>query len=109
MHVFLLSARAPACPNFPDLFVPGKPEKKEKKVEHHQAAKPAATKKKQEKWAPRESKQAFAHPWMITSLKGHTGEVLDMDFSGNAKFLATCSDGESYSSFIFLNCLTVNC
>lgn len=69
-----------------------KPEKKEKKVDHHTATKPAAAKKKQEKWAPRESKQAFTHPWMLTSLKGHTGEVLDMDFSGNSKFLATCAD-----------------
>ncbi|XP_034251437.1 RNA exonuclease 1 homolog isoform X2 [Thrips palmi] len=69
----------------------GKPEKKEKKVDHHQAAKPAASKKKQEKWASRDSK-AFTHPWMLTSLKGHTGEVLDMDFSGNSKFLATCAD-----------------
>lgn len=79
---------------FSCLIVPGKPEKKEKKVDHHQAAKPAASKKKQEKWAPRDSKQAFSHPWMMTSLKGHTGEVLDMDFSGNSKFLATCADGK---------------
>ncbi|KAE8738197.1 hypothetical protein FOCC_FOCC016326 [Frankliniella occidentalis] len=72
-----------------------KQERKEKKLEQQQQqqqVKPAGGKKKQEKWAPRESKQSFTHPWMLSSLKGHSGEVLDMDFSGNSKFLATCSD-----------------
>ncbi|KAJ9582230.1 hypothetical protein L9F63_003440, partial [Diploptera punctata] len=38
------------------------------------------------------SKQTFTHPWLMTSLKGHSGKVLDMDFSSNGKFLATCAE-----------------
>ncbi len=25
----------------------------------------------------------FTHPWLLTSLKGHSGQVLDLDFSEN--------------------------
>ncbi|XP_049838406.1 uncharacterized protein LOC126283976 isoform X2 [Schistocerca gregaria] len=48
-------------------------------------------KKHQEKWT-RDSKQTFSHPWLLTSLKGHSGTVLDMDFSSNGKYLATCAE-----------------
>lgn len=50
-------------------------------------------KKKQhtEKWT-RDPKQNFTHDWLLTSLKGHSGTILDMDFSANGKFLATCAD-----------------
>ncbi|KDR15765.1 Transducin beta-like protein 2, partial [Zootermopsis nevadensis] len=51
-------------------------------------------KKHSEKWV-RDSKQSFSHPWLLTSLKGHSGEVLDMDFSSNGKFLATCAEDRS--------------
>lgn len=40
----------------------------------------------------RDLKQAFNHEWLLTSLKGHTGAILDMDFSTNGKYIATCSD-----------------
>nr|CAD7416397.1 unnamed protein product [Timema poppensis] len=66
-------------------------EQKEK-VSAHNSAPKASKKNKQEKWG-RDSKQRFAHPWLLTSLKGHTGKVLDMDFSSNGKFLATCAEG----------------
>ncbi|XP_066585274.1 uncharacterized protein [Prorops nasuta] len=40
----------------------------------------------------REVQQEFTHPWMAgRDLKGHTAPVLDMDFSCNGKFLATCA------------------
>nr|CAD7575510.1 unnamed protein product [Timema californicum] len=65
-------------------------EQKEK-VSAHNSAPKASKKNKQEKWG-RDSKQRFAHPWLLTSLKGHTGKVLDMDFSSNGKFLATCAE-----------------
>nr|CAD7426191.1 unnamed protein product [Timema monikensis] len=65
-------------------------EQKEK-VSTHNSAPKASKKNKQEKWG-RDSKQRFAHPWLLTSLKGHTGKVLDMDFSSNGKFLATCAE-----------------
>ncbi|XP_039292811.1 RNA exonuclease 3-like isoform X3 [Nilaparvata lugens] len=34
----------------------------------------------------------FSHPLLMTQLKGHGGAVLDMDFSPNGRFLATCAD-----------------
>ena len=39
-------------------------------------------------------KDTFTHPLLVTSLKGHTGEVFDGDFSQSGKYFATCSDGE---------------
>lgn len=52
-------------------------------------------KKKQhaDKWPQKfVSKQSYTHQWMITSLKGHTGQVQDMEFSSNGKFLATVAE-----------------
>lgn len=37
---------------------------------------------------------------MMTSLKGHTGQVHDMDFSSNGKFLATCAEGKNTERYI---------
>lgn len=42
----------------------------------------------------RADKQAFSHSWLLTSFKGHTGEILDIDFSSNGKYLASCSEGK---------------
>ncbi|XP_049765354.1 uncharacterized protein LOC126094812 isoform X2 [Schistocerca cancellata] len=71
---------------------------KRKETEATKKEKPAANvtqkpskKKHQEKWT-RDSKQTFSHPWLLTSLKGHSGTVLDMDFSSNGKYLATCAE-----------------
>lgn len=40
------------------------------------------------------AKDTYAHPLLVTSLKGHTGEVFDGDFSQNGKYFATCSEGK---------------
>ena len=41
----------------------------------------------------RGDKSNYSHSWL---LKGHTdNSVLDMEFSANGKYLATCADGES--------------
>ncbi|XP_017761485.1 PREDICTED: uncharacterized protein LOC108551736 isoform X2 [Eufriesea mexicana] len=40
----------------------------------------------------REAQQEFTHSWMVGALKGHTGPVLDMNFSSNGKFLASCAE-----------------
>lgn len=56
---------------------------------------PSKNKKKQsEKWSQRDAKQNFAHEWLLTNLKGHTGAILDMEFSSSGKFLATCADDD---------------
>ncbi|XP_069703102.1 transducin beta-like protein 2 isoform X3 [Periplaneta americana] len=65
--------------------------KKEKQKDSSSSSLKSSKKKHSEKWV-RDSKQAFSHPWLLTSLKGHSGEVLDMDFSSNGKFLATCAE-----------------
>lgn len=41
----------------------------------------------------REVQQEFTHPWLIGALKGHTDLVLDIDFSSNNKYLASCAQG----------------
>ncbi|KAG8252032.1 Transducin beta-like protein 2 [Homalodisca vitripennis] len=50
-----------------------------------------------EKWNQKLSKQTYTHSWMVTSLKGHTGQVTDIDFSPNGKFLVTCAEGKYFS------------
>ncbi|XP_071442791.1 uncharacterized protein [Hetaerina americana] len=47
-----------------------------------------------ERWG-RDTKHTFAHPWLMTSLKGHSGRILDMDISSNGKLLATCAEEDS--------------
>ncbi|XP_055526668.1 uncharacterized protein MAL13P1.304 isoform X2 [Wyeomyia smithii] len=34
----------------------------------------------------------YQHPWLYTTLKGHSRQVLDADFSRNGKFFATCAE-----------------
>lgn len=54
------------------------------------------TSNKKKVWDKRgkDGKQSFNHQWLLTSLKGHTSEILDMEFSPNGKFLATCGEGK---------------
>ncbi|XP_066254548.1 uncharacterized protein [Euwallacea similis] len=40
----------------------------------------------------RANDKGFNHPWLLATLKGHGGRVLDMDFSPNGKYLVSCSD-----------------
>ncbi|XP_056641445.1 uncharacterized protein LOC130448201 isoform X1 [Diorhabda sublineata] len=63
----------------------------EKKKDQSQGGK---RKKKiaESRWTGKHDKYVYSHPWILTSLKGHTGKVLDMDFSSNGKFLASCDD-----------------
>ncbi|PSN56508.1 hypothetical protein C0J52_08453 [Blattella germanica] len=67
--------------------------KKEKQKDSSSSNLKSSKKKHPEKWV-RDTKQSFTHPWLLTSLKGHSGEVMDMDFSSNGKFLATCAEGD---------------
>ncbi|KAJ8965114.1 hypothetical protein NQ314_004339 [Rhamnusium bicolor] len=52
------------------------------------------TKKKvtENRWTGRNEKQSYRHPWLRASLKGHTGSILDMDYSSNGKYLTSCGD-----------------
>ena len=55
----------------------------------------AAPSKKVKNHHRQQTSVSFSHPWLLTSLKGHSGPVLDMDFSSNGKFLASCSTDRS--------------
>lgn len=50
----------------------------------------------------RTDKANYSHNWLLTTLKGHTGSVLDMSFSSNGKYLATCADGKLIYLLYFL-------
>lgn len=78
--------------SFVDETVSQRPEKK-KEASNTGKAKPK--KAPENKWIPKNDKQAYSHPWLLTSIKGHTGPILDIDFSSNGKYLASCADGES--------------
>ena len=41
----------------------------------------------------RETQQEFTHSWLQGALKGHTASVLNMNFSSNGKYLASCAEG----------------
>ena len=58
-----------------------------------------AVKKKERVRSRSAKKPPFNHPWLITTLKGHGGRVLDMDFSENGKYLASCADGKYFAVF----------
>ena len=60
--------------------------KQEKEVTTAKTKKKVADKKMKEK-AP-----TFHHPWLVSTLKGHSGRVVDMEISPNGKHLA--SSGE---------------
>lgn len=40
----------------------------------------------------REVQTEFSHPWLIGALKGHTANVLDINFSSSGKFLASTAE-----------------
>jgi len=61
-----------------------------------QQPKPGSGKKKNVEKRARDSKQNYSHPWLLTTLKGHTAQILDMDLSPNGKYLATCAEGEFF-------------
>jgi WD40 repeat protein len=44
-------------------------------------------------------KAAFSHPWLATTLRFHSGQVLGLDFSPNGKYLITCADGKKKQKF----------
>ncbi|XP_068913717.1 RNA exonuclease 1 homolog isoform X2 [Tenebrio molitor] len=48
--------------------------------------------KKKQTWHPRADKQSFNSPWLVKTLKNHTGPVLNMDYSSSGKYLASCGE-----------------
>ncbi|XP_064459196.1 transducin beta-like protein 2 isoform X2 [Ornithodoros turicata] len=52
----------------------------------------AGKKKQKVQEKKKEVKSQYVHPWLVATLKGHTGTILDLDFSVNGKYLATTAD-----------------
>ena len=42
-------------------------------------------------YKPSKPQDTFSHKWLLTTLKGHSGSVLDLDLSENGKYLASCA------------------
>ncbi|XP_058795669.1 uncharacterized protein LOC131666782 isoform X2 [Phymastichus coffea] len=86
------------------LFLRRKPdtnvlEKTQQKVQQHadqrelvNAVSSTSSKKTAKSKKRREAQQEFSHSWMLGALKGHTGPLLQIDFSANGKFLASCAE-----------------
>lgn len=56
----------------------------------------SAKSKKKDKWQSDKVKDAqYDHPWLLTTLKGHTGRILDIDFASNGKTLVSCAEDRS--------------
>lgn len=66
-----------------------------KKVEKHESPKLSSKPKKGHVEKRKEIKDQFNHPWLVSNLKGHSGQILDMEFSSNGKYLASCADDRS--------------
>lgn len=39
------------------------------------------------------NRQNSDHSWLTTTLRGHTGPILDMGFSNNGKYVASSAEG----------------
>ncbi|KAJ8042997.1 Transducin beta-like protein 2 [Holothuria leucospilota] len=82
-------------------FLGKKPDDSEEEEEENKDSKAKSnqlSKKQLKALAVKEAKQqahkkvAFNHPLLLTSLKEHSQNVLDFDFSMNGKYLASCSE-----------------
>lgn len=54
------------------------------------------SKKKQpsgDRWSRAVDKKNFSSPWLLKTLKNHTGQVLNIDYSSSGKYLASCGEG----------------
>jgi WD40 repeat protein len=59
--------------------------------------------KKAVKGHVKDKQAAFQHAWLLTSLKGHSGRVLDVSFSENGKMVATTADDRTGKNSSFLD------
>lgn len=80
-------------------------DEKTKKDKNSKSKQNQVTKKQLKALAMKESKQQgnkkhnFDHPLLVTSLKEHSQNILNFDFSINGKYLASCSEGKSKAGF----------
>ncbi|XP_044252846.1 RNA exonuclease 1 homolog isoform X1 [Tribolium madens] len=53
---------------------------------------PVAKSKKKPTWNRSDKPQNFTNPWLLKTLKSHTGQVLNIDYSASGKYLASCAE-----------------
>ncbi|XP_008196781.2 transducin beta-like protein 2 isoform X4 [Tribolium castaneum] len=53
---------------------------------------PVAKSKKKPTWNRADKPQNFTNPWLLKTLKSHTGQVLNIDYSASGKYLASCAE-----------------
>ncbi|KFM56868.1 Transducin beta-like protein 2, partial [Stegodyphus mimosarum] len=70
-------------------------EEEHKEEESEPVSKNAIKGKKAALIKRKEVKDTYSHPWLLCSLKGHSGQILDLDFSSNGKQLGSCADDRS--------------
>ena len=68
---------------------------KQTKTADENSAKESGSSKKQKPLAKNVKKlnTAFSHTWLASTLKGHSGRVIDFDFSPNGKYVISTADG----------------
>ena len=47
-------------------------------------------------------KPSYSHASLAASLKGHTGEVLEIDFDSRGKYLLSCSEGNAQLTTVWI-------
>ncbi|KAG8037469.1 hypothetical protein G9C98_005679 [Cotesia typhae] len=89
---FILGRRSGTCENTSE-------PKSDEKIQEPDNQKPVNTNdrniacnKRTKNKKRREAQQEFTHSWVVGTLKGHTGSVLDINFSSDDKFLASCAE-----------------
>ncbi|GFR03979.1 transducin beta-like protein 2, partial [Trichonephila clavata] len=40
----------------------------------------------------KETKDTYSHPWLLCNLRGHSGDIFDLDFNSNGKQLGSCAE-----------------
>ncbi|KAK3084303.1 hypothetical protein FSP39_011349, partial [Pinctada imbricata] len=73
----------------------------EEKAKSDKGDKPG--KKSRTRQVKRTQSVQFSHPWLACTLRGHSGQVLGLDFSSNGKYLITTADGWSIRGNIELD------
>ena len=68
---------------------------KETKSNAQAAKKQNGAGKKQRFEKKKESTQAFSHPWLVCSLRGHSAPITGVDFSVNGKYVVTSAEGKT--------------
>ncbi|CAG5108748.1 Similar to REXO1L1: Exonuclease GOR (Pan troglodytes) [Cotesia congregata] len=89
---FILGRRSGSCENTSEPKSDGKIQEPDNQKPVNTNDRNIASNKRTKNKKRREAQQEFTHSWVVGTLKGHTGSVLDINFSSDDKFLASCAE-----------------